>query len=110
METASVENLKFIDEIGITGVYESTAQALRGRSYSIQVTPQGTGLYNMRLETSLNNEDWIIVNNPVDSQLIGLDETDGSVLYDQALGKHRYVRVIIEATSGSFDFKGWINS
>ena len=108
--TAAAEDLKFIDEIGISGVFTSEAQALRDKSYSVQITSTGIGTYNLRLETSLNKEDWIIVNNPVDSQLIGLDETDGPVLYDQALGKHRFVRVIIEVTTGSMDFKGWVNS
>lgn len=102
-----MQNCIFYEEDGVTGAFQSPSFVSRDASYSVQMV-MGPGVtYNMELQGSLDNVNWVTIVNPVSS--IITNETAESVLYDNRSGYHRYLRIVGEVTAGTANIKGYVS-
>lgn len=100
----------FIDETLISGRFVSKHRNIRGSHYSIQVNIAGDCVFDIELQVSLDDLNWVTIKEPRDSFLSNLDESDSPIIYDQSNGHHKSVRVVIDIKSGTAtSIKGYIS-
>jgi hypothetical protein len=96
----------FFDIANQSTNYTSRGIALKNPTYSIAVKISGTFNVDVKLQTSMDNENWVDITG---SEKAGLTDTLEIVHFDVNLGNHKFTRVIITRNSGSYDAKGYVN-
>lgn len=92
---------------GETSDYASPSVDTLNTSYSIQLVVEGTYNADAKLQGSLDGVNWVDIDNTEELAFSGNPQT---ILYDVAIGFHRYTRVYITHNSGTFDAKGFISN
>lgn len=98
-------NGQFFETTNETSTYISREIAPNTPAYSIGVIIEGTFNIDIKLQTSMDGENFVDVTG---SETSGLSDSLEVVQFDVNLGRHRFSRVVITHNSGTFDAKGFV--
>lgn len=92
---------------GEVASYNSPSVDTLNKAYSIMLVVEGTYNADAKLQGSLDGVNWVDIENTEELAFSGDPQT---ILFDVAIGFHRYARIALTHNSGTFDAKAFISN